>query len=69
MLHNLVRYIHQAIKRALIYLDGKPVDMLGSSMNFTQIDLDGLEVDQDSIFDIKLSSILADGMIPKEYKY
>jgi len=71
LLHNLVRYIHQAIKReALIYLDGKPVDMLGgSSMNFTQIDLDGLEVDQDSIFDIKLSSILADGMIPKEYKY
>jgi len=33
------------------------------------MDLDGLEADKDSIFDIELSCITAGGMIPKKYKY
>jgi alanine racemase len=71
MLYNLARTVYHSFKQdSLIFYNQKPVKIMGgSSMNFTQICLDELKVDKHSVFDIKMSSILADGLISKKYLY
>lgn len=66
---NLIRTVFNSFKNnPLIFLNGKPVRIMGgSSMNFTQIDLNGLKIDEQAIFDIHLSPIIADTRISKKY--
>jgi len=65
----LARTVYHAFKREpLVFYKGKPVEILGEcSMNFTTVNLDGITIDGHSVFDIQLSSVLADGTIPKKY--
>lgn len=69
LLQNLARSIYHSFKKeTLVYYEGKPVEILGgSSMNFTITNFNGLQVDEQSVFEIQLSSILADTTIPKIY--
>lgn len=69
-IYSLMRTVYHYFKKDfLIYWKDRPLEILGSScMCFTTVNLNGLDVGSDMVFDIKLSSVLADSSIEKEYR-
>lgn len=68
LFYSLARTMyHRFRKKSLVYCKGKPVEILGSGMNYTIVKLDNVQADKNSVFEIEMSSILADATIAKKY--
>jgi len=76
LLYEIARAAYRHLKNdSNIYYKGKMVKILGNSMSCTTISLDGLDlpsdfngIDEAPVFDVVMSSVIADSSIEKVYK-
>lgn len=70
-LMSIIRILYSYLKKNyLVLYNRKPVRILGNScMCFTTLNLNGLNIDRDTVFDIKISSVLVDSSVEKKYIY